>query len=286
MDDVFQKTAATYEPRGRLDPHGFARHVQFGTYAPPADLAPFVEHTWAIRWAGVARPYHSDEVMHRPYVDLFFSRQGSGIQGTFRGRRTYVASGDGRIVGVRFRPGGFRPFWDGALTELQDAIGDPRRFSPRADRDFVERLLAQDDRAARASLLALVRERAPAPDPQIDLLNAIIEAIEADEGLRTVAAVARACERSERWLQQFFRDYAGIGLKWLLQRHRLLASARQIRESDRPDWVAIAYDLGYSSQAHFITAFKQVLGKTPRQYKRDLTPADAAPPDEDRAGEP
>jgi hypothetical protein len=44
MNDVFQKSAATYEPRGRLDPAGFARHVRFRTYPPPADLVPFIEH--------------------------------------------------------------------------------------------------------------------------------------------------------------------------------------------------------------------------------------------------
>ena len=40
---------------------------------------------------------------------------------------------------------------------------------------------------------------------------------------------------------------------------------------DQPDWAALAYDLGYSSQQHFITNFKRVLGKTPVQYKKELT---------------
>jgi AraC-like DNA-binding protein len=33
----------------------------------------------------------------------------------------------------------------------------------------------------------------------------------------------------------------------------------------------MAYDLGYSSQQHFITDFKQVLGQTPVQYKKGLS---------------
>ena len=40
---VFQKSAAAYEPRGRLDPAGFQRHVQFATHAPPSDLAAFID---------------------------------------------------------------------------------------------------------------------------------------------------------------------------------------------------------------------------------------------------
>jgi AraC-like DNA-binding protein len=82
--------------------------------------------------------------------------------------------------------------------------------------------------------------------------------------------VAKAFARSERWLQQLFRDYLGIGLKWLLQRHRLLVAAEQIRENEPPNWAEIAYDLGYSSQSHFITDFKKVLGVTPLDYRKNL----------------
>lgn len=86
-----------------------------------------------------------------------------------------------------------------------------------------------------------------------------------------MTAVAKAFARSERWLQQLFQGYVGIGLKWLLQRHKLLAAAQLIRQNDQPNWATIAYDFGYSSQQHFITDFKRVLGKTPLQYKKELT---------------
>src|SRR5512139_873297 len=120
MKEILQKSADNYEPRGRLDPAGFARHVIFHTYPPPANLAPFIEHFWTIRWEQADNAYHSEEVMHRPYVDAFFSMQQSGIQGTFRGKRTYVAKGSGRIVGIRFLPGAFHAFWKGTLADLQD----------------------------------------------------------------------------------------------------------------------------------------------------------------------
>lgn len=43
-------------------------------------------------------------------------------------------------------------------------------------------------------------------------------------------------------------------------------------ETSEPDWTAIAYDLGYSSQQHFITDFRTVLGVTPVQYEKSLAP--------------
>ena len=110
VKNVLQKPAEPYEPRGRLDPDGFERHVQFHTHLPPDDLALFIEHFWIISWDKMDNTYESEEVMHRPYVDVFFSMRQSGIQGTFRGKRTYLASGSGKILGIRFRPGVFHAF--------------------------------------------------------------------------------------------------------------------------------------------------------------------------------
>lgn len=268
---VFQKPAAAYEPRGRLDPAGFARHVQFRTVPPPADLARFIEHFWIIRWDSALGPYDSDEVMHRPYVDIFLSAQESGIQGTFRGKRTYSAAGSGRIIGVRFRPGAFHAFWAGEMADLQDKVVPLTAVFPWADAKGIAEILKQDDDAVVAILLERIRAASPTADGTLEEINAIIAAVETDEDLTTVAAVGESFGRSERWLQQAFRDHLGIGLKWLLQRKRLLAAAAEIRLSDEPDWVGIAYDLGYSSQQHFITDFRTVLGATPVQYHKGLT---------------
>jgi len=272
---VFQKPAEAYEPRGRLDPAGFERHVQFRTVPPPADLAPFIEHFWVIRWDSALGHYDSAEVMHRPYVDVFLSAQESGIQGTFRGKRTYSAAGSGRIIGIRFRPGAFHAFWRGEMADLQDKVIGLNQVFPWADEAGVRGILAQDDDTAIGELVTLLRADLPKADDAIETINDIIADVEKNEELNTVAAVARASGRSERWLQQVFRDFLGIGLKWLLQRRRLLAAAEQIRASAEPDWAGIAYELGYSSQQHFITDFKTVLGSTPLQYKKALTPPSA-----------
>jgi AraC-like DNA-binding protein len=271
MKAVLQKPADSYEPRGRLDPAGFERHVRFQTYLPPADLAPFVAHFWSIRWENAGEAYQSEEVMHQPYVDLFVSLPQSGVQGTFRGKRIYVAAGNGRIVGIRLRPGALHAFWDGKMADLQGEIMDLQQVFPHMDRPHIEHLLTLDDSAVIDHFVTQLRTKHPQPDTNIEHLNEIITAIETNENLQTVAAVANAFGRSERWLQQLFRDYVGIGLKWLLQRHKLLAAAELIRKTDQPNWAAMAYDLGYSSQQHFIADFKQVLGKTPLQYKKAVT---------------
>lgn len=268
---VFQKPAEAYDARGRLDPAGFARNVQFATRPPPSDLKLFVEHFWSIRWNIAEGTYYSAEVMHRPYVDLFVSHEQSGIQGTFRSKRIYPARGAGHILGVRFRPGGFKPFWPGRLADLQDRNADLAEGFPEAGDNFATDLMKMDDDSAAGAFASLLRARSPHFDGDIDLVNAIIAATETNEMLTSVASVAQMFGRSERWLQQLFNEYVGIGLKWLLQRQRLLGAAAQIRAADEPDWAAIAYDSGYSSQQHFITDFRKVLGETPVQYRGKLT---------------
>lgn len=268
---VFQKSAENYDPRGRLDPAGFVRNVQFRTVPPHAALAPYVEHFWIIRWEGIEGTYHSAEVMHRPYVDIFVGADAAGIQGTFRGKRVYEASGTGRILGARFLPGAFHAFWQGELSNLQDQMLPLARLFPGLSDPGWREIAALDDEAALAVLSDMLVALDPRPDPNIALLNAILAAIEADEALTTVSAVSEKAGYSERWIQQLFRDYLGVGLKWFLQRRRLLAAAEHIRAMEQPDWPAIAYDLGYSSQQHFITDFRQVTGQTPLQYKAGLT---------------
>ena len=51
-----------------------------------------IEHFWVIRWDRAGQQlYISEQVMHRPYADVYISKEESGIQCTFRGRRGYRA---------------------------------------------------------------------------------------------------------------------------------------------------------------------------------------------------
>lgn len=267
MTHVLQESAESENPRGHLDPQGFREHVEFHTYLPPDDLKPFLEHFWTLTWHDLPEPYYSEQVMHRPAVDVFLSLDGSGIQGTFRNLRTYVAHGTGRIIGARFLPGAFHLVWDGAMADLQDTNVPLEHVFPEID---VPRLLELDDEGVIAELTKVLRARLPHDDNNVVVVNQIIALSEDEQTQRNVASIAREIHRSERWVQQLFQDYVGVGLKWVLLRRKLLAAAQAIRTIDKPNWSTIAYDLGYSSQQHFIADFKKITGKTPTQYRKSL----------------
>ncbi len=174
------------------------------------------------------------------------------------------------LLASAFLPGAFHAFWKGDMAKLQDTILAIQQFNSDMDDTYVEDLLTNDDQTIIARLVQLLRAKSPKPDKNIAIIHEIITSIEREDGPRTVSDIATAVGKSERWLQQMFQEYVGIGLQWLLRRNKLLSAAKEIRESSQPRWAAIAYNAGYSSQQHFITDFKKVLNKTPLQYKKAL----------------
>lgn len=71
-----------------------------------------------------------------------------------------------------------------------------------------------------------------------------------------------------------FRETVGVPAMDYLTRWRMLLASDRLENSDDPI-SAIAPSLGYESESAFSTAFKPVIGRSPRQNSRDLTTAPA-----------
>src|SRR5216684_4180134 len=84
-------------------------------YPPPADLARFVDFCWVVRWDLRGQPPHEQAILPHPNVNLAFEATGAAVFGVDRKIFTRRLSGVGKVLGVRFRPGGFRPFYSRAI---------------------------------------------------------------------------------------------------------------------------------------------------------------------------
>ncbi|WP_435018078.1 AraC family transcriptional regulator [Tundrisphaera sp. TA3] len=89
-----------------------------------------------------------------------------------------------------------------------------------------------------------------------------------------------------------FREAVGSTPIDYLIRWRMLLAGDRLKHSDEPI-SAIAASLGYESESAFSTAFKRVMGCSPRQYSRDrevelvaASPGPGPHPDEGRAAPP
>lgn len=252
------------DTRGIVDAAELLARVRFRRREPAPPLRPYLEHYWLIDW-DLDQPYASHVVPH-PSVNLVFQRFGdrapvAEVSGVGLGLFTQELAGTGRVCGVKFRPGGFRPFapgrpvsaWTGRRVRLPGT--DPAPVLSPADEDA--RVAALD-----AHLLAL----APRPDPLADRAMALADHIRTDRAIRRVADLARTEGVSARLLQRLFAGYVGVGPKWVILRHRIHEALERAETSADVDWPALAADLGYADQAHLVRDFKATVGVPPTAY--------------------
>lgn len=235
--------------------------------SPAPDLAGFVEHFWMVAW-DVPAPV-TREVLSHPSVHVTLSREGSAVTGVPRARFVRRLEGAGRVFGIKFRPGGFRPLVDFPIAQLTDrAIPFADVFGDRAA-PLEAAVLGPAGFAGQISAAtAHLRELLPERDAAVDEVAALVHRILDDRAIRKVEDLAAATDLSVRALQRLFSDYVGVSPKWVIRRYRLHEAMAQLEAGAPLDCAALALALGYFDQAHFIRDFKALVGRTPGEYGR------------------
>ncbi|MEU3606492.1 helix-turn-helix domain-containing protein [Streptomyces sp. NPDC035033] len=279
------------DTRGIVAPAELLSRVRFRRHLPAPELRPYLEHYWLIDWA-LPEPYTTHVVPH-PSVNVVFERYGplgspsrarsaAEVSGIGLGLFTRRLEGAGRVCGVQFRPGGFRPFaparpvsaWTGRRVPLPEVFPDTAALphGPSADEAVLSAVLApEDDRARVAALDAFLLARGPAPDPAAALATELVELVRADRTVRRVSRLARLSGLSPRSLQRLFASHVGVGPKWVILRYRLHEALERAGTDTAPDWAGVAAELGYSDQAHLVRDFTAALGLSPTAYARGLS---------------
>jgi AraC-like DNA-binding protein len=258
------------------------RDVDFRLDRAPAsaELAGLVERHWLVSWDLPEGRRASVTLLPHPCVNLVHDRGNVALAGPGNERFTYTYSGSGRVFGVKFRPGGFRPFLRRPVSELTDqtvplaTLWGPSAASLAAD------LSAAPDLDA----LVAVAERHllahwPAPDPEVAVVGRIVHALLYDRSVTRVEEVSERFGIRPRTLQRLFQRYVGVSPKWVLRRYRLHEAAARLAEGTDTSWADVAADLGYFDQSHFIRDFTRAIGMTPVAYaeacRRQVAPVSA-----------
>ncbi|MER6286696.1 AraC family transcriptional regulator [Streptomyces sviceus] len=259
------------DTRGIVDPAGLLTRVRFRRHEPAEPLRRYVERYWFIDW-DLPEPYVSHVVPH-PSVHLTFQQDEgapyaelTGIPGGLYTRRL---TGRGRVCGVKFRPGGFRPYapdhpvshWTGRVLPARDVFP---RATPAAARSVVS---PAGDEARVAALDAFLLPLAPTtPDPQADLATALVDRVHEDRTARRVDDFAATAGLSVRALQRLFSAYVGVSPKWVILRYRIHEALERAGTRGEVDWAALAVGLGYADQAHLVRDFTATVGVPPTVY--------------------
>ncbi|MFJ5141227.1 DUF6597 domain-containing transcriptional factor [Streptomyces sp. NPDC088707] len=135
-------SAPRRDTRGIVDPAELLSRVRFRRHTPAPELRPYLEHYWLIDWE-LPEPYASHVVPH-PSMNVVFQRYGAlgapaadarasaEVSGIGLGLFTQKLTEAGRVCGIQFRPGGFRPFapawpvstWTGRRVPLAGVFPD------------------------------------------------------------------------------------------------------------------------------------------------------------------
>ncbi|MGH3247620.1 MAG: AraC family transcriptional regulator [Trebonia sp.] len=260
--------AASLMGAGVLRAQAAASRFTLSRHLPPDDLAPFLDYCWVIHWDLRGQPPHEQAILPHPNVNLALEASGAGIFGVDRSIFTQRLTGEGKALGVRFRPGGFRPFYGKSIATLNDRVVPARQvFGPEADEACAAVMSpGADDTTMIAAAERLLRDFGPAPDPVAGQVASLVERITTDPELRRVTTLAEVFGMTERRLQRLFAEYVGVSPKWVMRRARLLEAARRADAGDGVDWATLALDLGYADQAHLTRDFTVTLGSPPARY--------------------
>ena len=271
-------TGPTASTAGILRPDDFARFVDLRRLPVAPDLGRWVENHWVLRWDLPDGVRHPSQVLPHPTCNLTVER---GVRradappvavlvtGPVTRRFEVETTGSGWVWGVRFRPGGLP-----ALTGVE-ATTFAERTLAAADvlpGEVVDALDALDDTGApleedRARVEAALGPLVTDPDPDHELVLAVVADMLAD---RTLLRVAQVCQRhglSARRLQRLFARYVGVGPKWVLARYRMHDVLAALDAGDDRPLADLAAAHGWYDQAHFTRDFTALVGTTPARYR-------------------
>jgi AraC-like DNA-binding protein len=264
--------------RRRLDPpRGVLKTMAAGggrfrheRYHPSPDLAGCVEHYWVVAWDLRGQPPQRADTLPHPSVHMVFEAGGqSRIRGAARARVSRALAGRGGVFAVKFTPGGFHPFARVPVSAFMDRIVTLRQVFG-ADGDEVDRaiLAARTDGSRIAIVEEFLRARHPQPDEDVARVAAMVAAAAQDRGIVKVGDLVDRFGVNTRTLQRLFARYVGVSPKWVIQRYRLHEAAEQLAAGGPASHAALALQLGYSDQAHFVRDFKAMVGLSPAAYAR------------------
>ncbi len=279
-------SAPRRDTRGIVDPAGLLSRVRFRRHLPAPELRPYLEHYWLIDWE-LPEPYASHVVPH-PSVNVVFQRYcppgappdggttSAEVSGIGLGLFAHELTGTGRVCGIQFRPGGFRPFapawpvsaWTGRSVPLTGVFPDTYTDADTGPGRSAAVLSPDEDHARVAALDAFLLAHGPAPDPAADLAVELVELVRSDRTVRRTSRLATASGLSPRSLQRLFASRVGVGPKWVILRYRIHEALERAGTASTLDWAALAAELGYSDQAHLVRDFTATIGVPPTAYAR------------------
>ena len=272
VEEVFDPEVG--QARGMLRrtlPAGKMRHAR---RRPSPEVAPWIAHYWIIHWdLRGCEPYVAENLPH-PNVHLIFENGTSVVAGAQTRKFSRLLEGQSEVFGVKFRSGGFRPFFGSAVSKLADRIVPAHGIFGDAIEELEAIVLSptkENDKVEAAD--AFFQARRPEHDAATSLAGKLVERILEEHAIKTVDDLAKDTGMGKRSLQRLFSEYVVVSPKRVIRRYRLHELIEESNSGRKLNWSQLALELGYFDQAHLINDFKSMVGFSPAQYRKLVSSA-------------
>jgi AraC-like DNA-binding protein len=249
--------------------------------APPPGLTPFVQHFWFVVWdLRDAEPSRAETLPH-PNCYLVFEHdlalgvddpsvlRRAEVSGVTTGKFSRSMEGHGRVFGLKFQPGGLRPFFHASVSALTNRVVPASEVFGSEILALAKQLRCLDSAEDMATATAAYfAQHLPARDSNSELATALVNRVLHDPTILSVEGLSKHSGQSVRSLQRLFKEYVGASPKWVIRRFRLHELLERFHSGEEVDGAQLALDLGYADQAHLINDFRKLAGITPSEYLR------------------
>ena len=241
--------------------------VLYQQYAPHAVLSPYIDAYWTVTGNNtVAVP---DKILPDGCVDIILNpgpaftsdtipllQDQVYLVGTMTRYKQITRPPDTRLVGIRFKPGGFSFFYDPSF--LKDIADKTVEFDKKLAPLIHEGTQDQD---LPLLLNRFFAERLSNPSQPV---LPFLESISRLNGSVTVSELARYNFVSIRRLERLFRLHLGVSPKEFINFVRYHSALEKIRSrSGRESLLHIALEYGYYDHAHLSNEIKKYTGSSP-----------------------
>ncbi|EOQ96220.1 DNA-binding helix-turn-helix protein [Leptospira wolbachii serovar Codice str. CDC] len=231
----------------------------------------FIEHYWTVSWDLTGKEPYLAETLPNPSIHIVFEIGNSKIFGVTKGRFSTLLEGKGSVFGIKFRPGGFYPFFQKNIAVLTDKTIPISELTKEEILPLEKEIFQKEDEESRIKIVETWLENIlPERDPKILFINTIIDRIKDDRSIQSVEQITKLYSIQLRSLQRLFQEYVGVSPKWVIQRFRIQEVAERIEKEKTIPYAEMALELGYYDQAHFIKDFKNTIGLSPEEYLKTM----------------
>lgn len=276
-----------HRPGGESPAVGDEKRMRFKEFKPSSRLAKFVKCFWVIDGMGRPQLHPPERIVPDACMEVIFAYTGSmkryyhdHSSETFQStlfltgqmtRYSYVqVSGNVGMVGARFYPDGVYPFFGVPVGEFNDKIISLNSLLGIRGKEIENRMLDAKTNEQRVRLLhdflldqlgkSLVRNRSGH-----EMVNHAINLLRTNPCL-SIEALASQLYVSDRQLERKFSEVVGMTPKLLSRMERFLNVFKIVRSHHVENLTALAVEVGYYDQAHFIHEFKNFTGLNPKAY--------------------